>query len=122
TSSQFGAGFSGSGRDGIPCRIEVDFSYRGQGPGQGASESGSLHGSTKAVLFPNIKGTGAWNPANFGANAAGSTFRFEPDAPGGVPDGSGDGQGESTVHTIADTVTTKVRITRAFFGVMFVTT
>ena len=89
--SQFG-GAAKTEQQGIPCRVEVTGNYTAKSPG-GSTETFQITLSAKAILYPDIKGTGDYNLSAMNPSVPVSSFRFEPYAPGGQLVKAGGGSG-----------------------------
>ena len=118
--SQFGPAAK-TEQQGIPCRIEVTGNYTSKSPG-GGTETFRINLWTKAVLYPDIKGTGDYNLNALNPSVPVSSFRFEPYSPGGQVAMVGGGGGRKVSHPNAhETGTSEFHATSASFEGLLVT-
>ena len=118
--SQFGAAGK-TEQQGIQCRVEVTGNYTSKSPG-GGTETFQINLWTKAVLYPDIKGTGDYNLNALNPSVPVSSFRFEPYSPGGQIAMVGGGSGKRVSHPNAhETGTSEFHATSATFEGMLVT-
>ena len=118
--SQFGAAAK-TEQQGIPCRIEVTGNYTSKSPG-GGTETFQINLWTKAVLYPDIKGTGDYNLNALNPSVPVSSFRFEPYSPGGQIAMVGGGDGRKVSHPNPhETGTSEFHATSASFSGLLVT-
>ena len=118
--SQF-TGLSGDKEQkGIPCRIDVTMSYTAKGVN--STETLHINAWTKAVLFPDVKGTGDYWMNALNPSVPVSSFRIEPYAPGGQIATTGGGGGTMVNTTKAETNSEEFHFAQAAFTGLLVTT